>query len=188
MEFIYCRVSTDKQDTDNQLHNLKLKFPDAEVIEETVSGVKDKPSLNALLARLSPGDVLVVQALDRLGRHARKALALLEELSLKNVKIVSLREGVDTTTASGKMMASVMLAFAEMERNVTSERTKYALAAKKAEALRTGSGWRCGPHNTIMPETIAEIRRLRSQGLTMREIQKQTSISLGRICQLLKAA
>lgn len=176
--YIYSRVSTDKQQTENQLHRLRELYPVAIIVEETVSGYKDKPALNALLAQLERGDVLVVAALDRLGRHARKALALIEDLSTNGIKVVSIREGIDTATASGKFVATCMFGLAEMERNLISERTKAAMAAKKVQ------GQKFGRPNVIPDSVKAQIQELRQQGKIIKEIAKITGVSTGRVCQL----
>lgn len=180
--YIYSRVSTDKQEVEGQLHCLRQLYPEAEVVEETISGYKDKPALNALIARLERGDVLVVAALDRLGRHARKALGLIEDLSAKGIKVVSLREGIDTASSSGKFVATCMFGLAEMERNLISERTKAALAAKKAQGVRLG-------RPNVIPDSVkAQILQLRKEGKIIKEIAKLTGVSTGRVCQLVKSA
>lgn len=182
MDYVYSRVSTDRQDNQNQLHHLQKLYPTAEIVEETSSGYKDKPVLNALLGRLQPGDTLVVAALDRLGRHTRKALALIEDLSSRGIKLVSIREGIDTATSSGKFVATCMFGLAEMERNLISERTKITLARLKAQGVKLG------PPRKITDETIAHIKTLRASGLNIKQINELTGVSTGRICQLLKAA
>lgn len=189
MQYIYSRVSTDKQANENQLYSLKKSYPEAAVIEETISGTKVyKPVLEALLARLRPGDTLVIAALDRLGRRAGKAINLIDSLYERGIRVISVREGVDYGTSTGKLIGQITLAVSENERNLISERTKAALAAKKAEAMLSGNGWRCGRPNTISDITKATIFELRKQGKHIREINRLTGVSTGRISQLLKAA
>lgn len=181
MEYIYCRVSTDKQENDNQVFHLKAKYPNAQVFEETITGTStQKPILNALLALLQPGDVLVIAALDRLGRRAGRAIMLIDELYERGIKVHSIREGLDYSTPTGKLVGQITLAVSENERNLISERTKAALAVRKA------AGVKLGPPRTISDETIAYIRELRTIGQTIDQIHKQTQVSTGRICQLLK--
>ncbi len=188
MQYIYARVSKDELDNKNQLHDLRKQYPEAVVVEEKASGYKEKPQLNTLLAALRAGDTLIVYALDRLGRHAWKALKLIEELSKRDVILVSKREGLDLSTSAGKMLAHMMLGFAEMERNLISERTKTALAAKKAEAQLTGNGWKCGRRPVYDQAVLNHIVALRARGLTMLAISKATGVSTGRVCQVLKAS
>src|SRR6266404_1646435 len=107
MDYIYARVSKDGLQTTNQVSALRTSYPEATVIEEITSGYNDKPLLEQLLAKLRKGDRLIVYALDRLGRHARKALVLLEDLESRGVIFVSKREGLDMSTPTGKFMAHI---------------------------------------------------------------------------------
>lgn len=139
MHYIYSRVSTDVQTTENQLHALKLKYPHAEIISETISGTKaQKPILEALLVRLQRGDALVISSLDRLGRTAWRAIKLIDELYDRGITVISIREGVDYSTSTGRMIAGIMLNVSQMERDLISERTKTALARLKAEGRYIG--------------------------------------------------
>lgn len=181
MQYIYSRVSTDKQQTENQLHSLTKIYPNAEVVEETISGTKSvKPILEALLARLQAGDTLIIAALDRLGRRAGKAIQLIDDLYSKGIKVVSIREGIDYSASSGRFQGQIMLAMSELERNLISERTKAALAAKKAQGVRLGRP------NTISDEVKATIYSLRKEGKRIKDISKLTGVSTGRVCQLVK--
>ena len=130
-DFIYSRVSTAGQSTDPQLLLLTQRFPEARVVSEVVSGTKQRPLLNALVKELKKGDRLIVYSLDRLGRRALDLLQLLETIEKKGVVFVSLREGVDYSTISGKLVTQVLASVAEMERNLISERTKAGLAVAR---------------------------------------------------------
>lgn len=196
MDYIYSRVSTDDQTVSGQLHKLKQLYPNAEIVEETISGYVEKPVLNALLVRLQRGDVLIVAALDRLGRHTMKALTLIENLNKRGISLISIREGLDMTTSTGKFVATMMLGLAEMERNLISERTKAALAALKAKGVQLGRK-KGAPIKNIKPlgrkpkykpEAVSMVFEYRKKGLTIKEIHQLTNISTGRICQLLKAS
>lgn len=182
MEYIYCRVSTDKQENDNQSFHLKARYPNAQVFEETITGTKAlKPVLDALLVLLQPGDTLVIAALDRLGRRAGRAIMLIDELYARGIKVHSIREGLDYSTSSGKLIGQITLAVSENERNLISERTKSTLARLKAE------GRILGRPKKYTPAQVQQIKDYRAQGLTMLQINELTNISTGRICQLLKA-
>lgn len=180
-QVIYSRVSTDKQLNDNQVHVLKEKYPSAEVVEETASGAKERPKLNELCATLCAGDILIVFALDRLGRRTSEVLALVEQLTARGVTLISAREGADFSTACGKLILSVLCSVAELERNIISERTKAGLAARKA------AGVKLGRRATYPPETVAKALELRTKGLKLREISKIVNISVPRLSQILKS-
>jgi DNA invertase Pin-like site-specific DNA recombinase len=181
--YIYSRVSTDKQETENQLHGLTKLYPTAEVVSETISGTKStKPILEALLARLQPGDTLVIAALDRLGRRAGKAIQLIDDLYTKGIKVVSIREGLDYSTSSGKLIGQITLAVSENERNLISERTKAALASKKAQGVILGAPRRYDS------SVVATVVLHRQQGLNLKQIAKLTGISQATVCRMLKVA
>lgn len=180
MQYIYSRVSTDKQETENQLFKLKQLYPQAIVVHEVASGYLDKPVLTGLLALLVKGDTLVVAALDRLGRNAGKAIQLIDSLYSKGVTVVSVREGLDYSTSAGKFQGQIMLAMAELERSLISERTKAALARKKAQGVKLGRPAR--DWNQAYPAIV----EMRSQGLTIKQVASKTGISVGTVCKILK--
>ena len=138
MQYIYSRVSTDKQETQNQLSKLKELFPGAAVFEEVSSGAKARPVLQTLLASLHSGDILIVAALDRLGRRTSEVLALIEDLERRGVILKSIREGVDYSTIAGRLVTQILCACAEMERRLISERTKMALEARRKAGVKLG--------------------------------------------------
>lgn len=182
MRFLYGRVSTDGQTTDNQISALKAKYPDAVVVEETASGAKRRPKLEELLARVQKGDELIVAALDRLGRRTSEVLALIEDLEAKGVILKSEREGVDYSTICGRLVTQILCSVAEMERNIISERTRLGLAARKAKGVKLGRA------STYTVEQIEEVRQLRAAGKTLKEIRQLTGLSESRIHQLTKAS
>ncbi|MEC5148758.1 recombinase family protein [Cryobacterium sp. GrIS_2_6] len=129
----YARVSTEDQNLDGQL--LALNGAGAEKIfqDHGVSGTKTtRPGLDAALAYLRDGDVLLVHRLDRLGRSTLHVLALIQELGGKGVGFRSLTESVDTTTPAGRLLLTLLAGLASMEREVTVERTRAGLAAARA--------------------------------------------------------
>lgn len=182
-QVIYSRVSTDRQETANQLHVLRREFPDAEIVEETGSGLKHRPRLAELTATLSEGDELIVYSLDRLGRSTVEVLALLASLDKKGVILRSKREGVDLSTPSGRFMMRVMASFAELERDLISERTKTALAAKRASGVRLGR-----PPKVLKSDTISSVKEMREAGATIRQIADATGLPKTNVCRLLKTA
>jgi DNA invertase Pin-like site-specific DNA recombinase len=145
MIYIYSRVSTDKQDTNNQTKTILDLYPSAKVVEEVASGAKARPKLVQLIDFLEKGDTLVVYALDRLGRSTRDVLEKIEKIYAKGIILISLREKLDLSTVQGKFMMTIMLAFAELERNIISERIKTALAVKKANGEPLGRPEKDGP-------------------------------------------
>jgi DNA invertase Pin-like site-specific DNA recombinase len=129
------RVSSDsdRQSTDLQRDALLAVGVDARhLYEDRASGTKDDRSgLAKALEFVRPGDVLVVWKLDRLGRSLSHLLAIVNALKEKQVAFRSLTEGMDTTTASGKLLFHVFGALAQYERALIQERVVAGLAAAK---------------------------------------------------------
>ena len=123
MDYIYSRVSTEKQTCDGQRLKLTKAYPEAKITEETESGVKDRPMLEALIKSMVSGDRLIIFSLDRLGRRAHQVLPMLEGLKDRGITLISMREGGDYTTMSGKLVTQIFVSMAEMEREITVERT-----------------------------------------------------------------
>jgi DNA invertase Pin-like site-specific DNA recombinase len=138
MDWIYARVSTEGQNTDAQTVALLERYPNALVVTETASGAKTRPQLDSLIARLGKGDRLIVAALDRLGRSLQDAIDKINQLQKKGVILISARENVDFTTATGKLVMHVLLSVAEMERGLISERTIASLKVSKINGVKLG--------------------------------------------------
>ncbi|WP_420608531.1 recombinase family protein [Candidatus Poriferisodalis sp.] len=121
--------------------------------------------LNRLADPADPAKVLVVSRLDRLGRNVIDVLDLMDRAEREEWSVVMLDLGVDATTPAGRMVATVMAAMARMERDMTSERTRLALAERAAVGVRLG--------RPVSDETRAAARRakaLAADGLTLRAI------------------
>ena len=150
----YIRVSTQEQATDGvSLDTQRAKIEawatlhDASVIEvyvdEGISGHKgraERPGLDAALTTACEhGAALVVYSLSRLARNTKETIEIGECLAECGADLVSLSENIDTTTAAGKMVFRMLAVLAEFERDQVSERTKAAMAHKKAQGQRVGS-------------------------------------------------
>ena len=133
----YARVSTTEQNTAVQLAAFK-RAGIKHVVQEKRSGVAQRPELQSLLARLRPGDVLVVYKLDRLSRSLRDLLRLLETLEQGGVTFRSLTESIDTSSPAGRMFCHMLGAFAEFERAMIRERCAAGFEAAKARGQTFG--------------------------------------------------
>ena len=139
--FSYLRVSTDQQDVQSQRHALSAAgiVVNQEYVD-TMSGSKNsRPALDALLATVRRGDVIVVYRLDRLGRSMLHLVRTVLELEAKGVTVRSLSESLDTSTTIGKLVLSLYAGMAQLERESIVERTKAGMAAARARGVTLGA-------------------------------------------------
>lgn len=153
----YVRVSTDAQSTDLQLDALKKAGIEKVFSDEGISGTKaSRPGLDEALAYLRPGDCLVIYSLSRLGRNTRNVLALLDDLAERGIAFRSLTEGISTEGSMGKLMTTILLAFAQLERDVLVERTNAGLAASRARGRSGGRPTKLTPAQHKMIRSLYE--------------------------------
>jgi DNA invertase Pin-like site-specific DNA recombinase len=111
------------------------------IFTDKLSGAReDRPGLVALLDYVRAGDTVTVVALDRLGRSLSAVIRTIERLTEQEVLLRSLREGIDYSTSTGRMLAGIFAALAEYERELIHERAATAAraAARLVRSLRTG--------------------------------------------------
>src|SRR5918997_3263976 len=138
----YIRVSSadDRQSTDLQHDALVTAgIDERHLYVDKASGARDdRPGLEACLAFLKAGDVLVVWKLDRLGRSLSHLLAIVADLKARGVAFRSLTEQMDTTTPHGELLFSIFGALAQYERALIRERVTAGLAAARRRGRRGG--------------------------------------------------
>lgn len=136
----YMRVSTDEQDFALQQDALvKYGVPKDIIFSDKMSGkTMKRAGLRRAIKVCWPGDTLVVWKLDRLGRSTIGVLQQLEELDKAGVRIVSVTESLDTKSPIGKFTMTIIAAFAQMERDMISERTTAGIKAFQARGGRMG--------------------------------------------------
>jgi len=144
---IYARVSTEDQNVDNQLKELRAFCKRkkwkifSEYIDEGISGAKEsRPELDRILKDVfkKKFDILLVWKLDRLGRSLKQLIEILDELKARDIDFISFNQNIDTTTATGKLMYQIIGAFAEFERDLISERVKAGMERAKSEGKQIG--------------------------------------------------
>ena len=141
---IYCRVSTRDQHPEAQRRELeefaKRSGWEYEVFEETESSRKTRPIKQEVLRRLRlrEFDGVLVWKLDRWARSLSELILEIQELEDKGIKFISMRENIDLSTASGKLMFHVFAALADFEREIIRERTFMGLDNARAKGKRLG--------------------------------------------------
>ena len=135
----YVRVSDNDQTEDLQIDALKLAGCNVIYGDHGVSGsITIRKGLDNLLSSLKENDTLVVWKLDRLGRSTIHLLQLLDSLRKRGVDFQAITQGIDTTTAVGRMLYGQLAVFAEFEREQISERTKAGMAAARKRGKHIG--------------------------------------------------
>jgi DNA invertase Pin-like site-specific DNA recombinase len=174
---IYCRVSSDAQTVDNQLLELQTYIATrhwtlaGEFRDEGVSGSKDRrPSLDRLMAEARRGkvDVICVWSLDRFGRSLAHVVTAVQELHERGVAFVSLKEGLDLSTAAGRPQLHILSALGEFERARLIERTKAGLARARRQGTRLGR----------RPVRIAAAKLVEVAHLPVRDAARQLGVSV----------
>jgi DNA invertase Pin-like site-specific DNA recombinase len=138
----YARVSTGHQSLDQQLDALTAAGVNPErVYSDNLSGAstrEQRPGLASLLDYARPGDAIVVVGIDRLGRNAAEVMATIRELRDSDIVLRSLREGIDSSNATGPMVAGVLASLAELELELGRERRAAAREARRARGQHIG--------------------------------------------------
>ena len=173
MRIGYARVSTTDQNLDLQTDALTQAGCKKIFSDRGVSGAKaERPGLDKALDQLRKGDILVIWKLDRLGRSLSHLLSIIENLKQKGVDFASVQDGFDTSTASGKMVFSVIGAMAEYEQNLIRERTVAGLAAARARGRMGGRPKSLDESQVKVAITLAEAGEL-----TINQICEQVECS-----------
>ncbi|MDO9409692.1 recombinase family protein [Patulibacter sp.] len=139
---------------------------DVEFIEDLGFSAKSmkRPALQAALGTLGRGDVLLVSKMDRLSRSMLDFCTVMQRAQREGWALVALDCPADLTTPSGEAMASIMAAFSQLERRLIGERTKAALAERKA------AGVRLGRERVISTDVETRAKALRASGLSIRKV------------------
>jgi DNA invertase Pin-like site-specific DNA recombinase len=168
----YVRVSTVTQ-TLKQQQDALGQAGVSKTFSDTMSGARDdRPGLAEMLAYVRQGDSVVVWKLDRLGRNLQHILATVKALTDRGVTLVSTSDGIDSSTAAGRMMIGVLGSLAEYERELIKERTALKRASSRANGTKFGR-----PRMVDDPEHIATAKRMKADGHTGKDIAKYLGVS-----------
>jgi len=184
------RISTKKQDLENQEQSLTKQI---EVFgwnrvrdyQEIISGTKSRdsrPQLQNLMndARRGVMDYVMVYELSRLGRSTVEVINVLHELESCGVYVFVIKNAIDTRTPQGKMFSQMVSIFSQLEIDLMKSRQANAISVARKKQSKWGKG------KLISNETREEISNLREQGVSIRQIASQLSISKGSVQHFLK--
>lgn len=173
----YARVSTEDQKLDAQVDALLRAgcHPD-HIHKDKASGVaKKRPGLALLMKDIREGDTVVVWKLDRFGRSVMDLLTRLEKLTAMGVGFKSLTEGIDTRTAIGRLLITVLGAIAEFERALIAERTSRGMQHRKSQGAKFGRAY------ALSEEKRAQVKAAVERGEKPSKVAKRFKISRGSV-------
>jgi DNA invertase Pin-like site-specific DNA recombinase len=185
---LYARVSTlhGQQDPEMQLSELREYATSRglsiyeEYVDQGVSGSKEsRPALNRLMsdAQRCRFDAVLVWKIDRFGRSLKHLVNSLADLSAYGIAFISLRDNLDLSTPSGRLMFQIIGAMAEFERALIQERVRAGLRNAKAKGKRIGR-----PRQRVDSSLVL---RLRAEGISWRGISKRLGLGLGTVYRAL---
>ncbi len=182
----YLRVSTDKQDCDNQKIGVealaeKLGLPiESWIIDDGVSGTKEpqKRKLGKLLRKIKTGDVIICSELSRLGRKLFMVISILEHCMKIGAKVLTAKEGYELgDNVQSKVLAFAFGLVAELEREMISKRTKEALQRRKANGKRLGRPFGSRNKKHALDGKEDKISELLNQGLSVVQAAQRLKVS-----------
>lgn len=184
MVFGYARVSTDKQDTDNQKSEIN-KWAERnavnidEFVAETISSRQTNREIFQIVAALREGDTLVVSELSRIARSLKELIDIIDTLIKKKVRVVFVKESMDLRDDNPAAILAINMlgSVAQFERSMISMRTKAALSAKSDAGVRLGRPEGSKNKKRVWSGKEGEIEKYIKMGLNKSAIAKLTGIS-----------
>lgn len=177
----YARVSTTEQSLDVQDDNLRAAGA-TKIFSEKLSGIdRDRPQLAALIDYAREGDTVVVTRLDRIARSTKHLLDVVETLECKGCAFKVLNLDLDTSTATGKLMLTLLGAIATFERALMLERQAEGIAKAQQEGRYKG-------RQPTARARAKDVHALVTEGKTKRAIAEQLGIGIASVYRILRAA
>ena len=191
---IYCRVSTSTKDqtTENQLLALKsycerMGYEIVKIYEDEVSGAKTRekrPAYNEMCqdAFLKKFDTIIGWDVSRFGRSMKEFVSFLADMDDKGIGVIAVKNGLDTSSSSGRMMMKLIGVLEEWNREMLIERTNAGLARTVA------NGTKLGRKSVLTPNVKRKIIDLKDNGSSIRKIADEVGINRGAVQRFLKVA
>ena len=184
MVFGYARVSTDKQDTDNQKSEIarwaeRNGVSVDEFVAETISSRKEEREIFSIVTALREGDTLIVSELSRIARSLKELIDIIDTLVKKRVRVVFVKEAFDLRDDNPAAMLAINMlgSVAQFERSMISMRTKAALSARSDAGVKLGRPEGAKNKKRVWSGKEAEIEKYLKMGLNKSAIAKLTKIS-----------
>jgi DNA invertase Pin-like site-specific DNA recombinase len=157
----YARVSTKGQKDDSQVDELRAAGCERIFVDHGVSGkLAKRPELDACLDFLRSGDVLVITRLSRAMRSMRHLLDLANDLNEKGIGLRVLKQAIDTTTPTGRLMFHMLAAIDEFQRELIVEGTKEGLEAARARGRKGGRPASLTPEQVKVAQSLVDAKEL----------------------------
>ncbi|NMP24296.1 recombinase family protein [Sulfobacillus harzensis] len=190
MIYGYARVSSTTQSLDTQVAQLKA-YGCQKIFQEKLSGrsLHYRAQFTALLSQVGAGDVLVVTKLDRFARSTQDALNTMATLAGRGVSLVVLNMGgdvVDTSTAIGKLVITVLAGIAEFEADLIKERQLEGIAAAKARGVYKGRPRTYTVHHKGLAHALELLAARDTNHLTVNDICAMTQVSRATLYRLVR--
>ena len=191
---LYCRVSTSTKDqtTENQLRELKsycdrMEYEVVKVYEDEVSGAKSREKRPAYAklctdAFLKKFDLIIGWDVSRFGRSMKEFVHFLSDMDEKGIGVIAVKNGLDTSSSSGRMMMKLIGVLEEWNLEMLKERTNAGLARTVA------NGTKLGRKSVLTPFIKREINDLRENGLSIQKIANEIGINRGAVQRFLQVA
>lgn len=195
MVYAYIRISTADQSGSSQRFEISKWAEQADVhivkwVEESVSGTvpAEKRSLGRLLRRMKADDLLVCTEISRLGRSVLMIMSILNECAKRGIRLHTIKDNFDLNNdLNSKIIAFAFALAAEIERNLISQRTKEALADKKASGVVLGRPKGSSKKRKAILEKMDSISRMLSDGASLTFVAKKYGIHRNTLSNYLKS-
>ena len=194
MNYAYIRVSTELQSYEGQRYEIEKWSEGHNVsmdrwVQEKVSGTlrADRRTLGSLLKKMKPGDMLVVTELSRLGRNMMMVMSILNTCSQKGIRVQSIKDNFELSDSlNSKIIAFAFSLAAEIERNLISQRTREALAAKKGAGIKLGRPVGKTRERLRFDSHFSEVQQKLADGASLKSIALWLKIHPNTLARYLK--
>ena len=191
---LYCRVSTSTKDqtTENQVRELKsycerMDYEIVKIYEDEVSGAKSRekrPAYSELCkdAFLKKFDIVIGWDVSRFGRSMKEFVSFLSDMDEKGIGVIAVKNGLDTSSSSGRMMMKLIGVLEEWNREMLIERTNAGLARTIA------NGTKLGRKSVLTPSIKRKVLDAKRNGASIRKIASEVGVNRGAVQRFLQVA